>query len=164
MLQVKREQTFETNSSSMHSLSILNTKDSVETIVAKLDNLDSLHYTINVGEFGWETKRYKQPLQILRYLWTYITHYKPEYKDKIKEYMPCTYFVEPKFNETYSLPDEGYIDHGGEYRYLEEIFKSKELFAGAIINGVVSTTNDNIDVEDNWLEPKNASKIYYKYN
>lgn len=168
MRQLVRQCTFETNSSSMHSIVIMRNMHP--------DNLNDLCYTIDVGEYGWETDEYTGPIAVLEYLWTLANSIDVdkgiECQNRMKEWCPNCTFVEYPVNtfedgeKYFDCP--GYIDHGRDYScYIDEIFKDKEIFASIVLGGLIRTTNDNSDYPfDNpeWLEPENAIKIFYKGN
>ena len=158
MKQLIRNSTFETNSSSIHSLVIFNHKNTYEELVFMLDELDRHRFDITVGEYGWEFEKYDSSLNILSYLWTYVNHCAEHLIEKMKEYMPNTNFVAPsKDSHGFS---EGYIDHSGNWE-LEPIFASKENFAEAVLRSEIATANDNTDIDDYLDYPADHIKAQY---
>lgn len=187
MLKKVRNNTFETNSSSIHSLSIMKEDNPV-------DALSNLNYTISFGEYGQYRHEYTYPREIICYLWTmvHICEPKNKYIQLMREWLPnCNFPDEPEihadqYEEWYDI--DGYIDHGGDwfdYTYddhfdkklsdktkIEEMFESKEMFANIVFNGRVFTTSDSCDVyedDDNTqlvadIKPKDAIKTWIKWN
>lgn len=164
MVQNIREHTFETNSSSLHTIAIYDGTNAVE----KLREFDSLNSDIKLGDFGWEKEVYTDPFDILTYIWTLICCHYPQYKETIREYMPKTNFIEPKL-DAYGCVDcwEGYVDHGGCYDTdFDEIMSTEGNLAQVLFYGRLATWNDNTDTDEDpeHLEPKDAVKIYWKCN
>ena len=167
MKQSIRNQVFETNSSSIHSLSIMNYS-------ASEYDLDKLTYDIDVGEFGWEHDEYCDPETILTYLWTlantcYDFEKAKEYKERLKEWCPNVHFIDypvDEYNGDKYFDCHGYVDHGNDYE-LDKIFESKQRVADLVFNGLIRTTNDNSydgDEIDEWVEPKDAKITFWKGN
>lgn len=156
-----RNNTFETNSSSTHSLSIFY-KDGVD-LVAMLRRFDESQFDIDVGEFGWEHEEYTDSYQILTYLWTYVSLYAKDYIEKLRELMPRTNFIEPTYDSD-GWCNNGYIDHGNDWYDLTEVFESEYSLAQALFSSRLATSNDNSDYGEDFLEPSGAIKIYYKGN
>ena len=162
MKQIIRNKTFETNSSSMHSISIMGYGD--------LTKLSELNYNIEFGEFGWEHNEHNDTYTILTYLWTLVNDVGvkrgKQYKELMKEWCPNCNFTEAEEKDYsgelyYDCP--GWIDHGGCYD-LDEIFSDITRFADIVLTGIIRTTNDNSEYEENWLEPTGARYTIYKGN
>ena len=64
MKQIIRNNIFETNSSSIHSISILNTN--------KKGKLEDLHYHIKFGIYDKDRQILSKPKDILNYFWTML--------------------------------------------------------------------------------------------
>lgn len=168
MRQIIRNCTFETNSSSMHSISIMN--------YVNPDELNELNYHIEFGDYGWEHVEYDEPFDILTYLYT-LAHCGDidkcrEHIAKIKEWCPNCSFKEAEiehsnFGKGYDyFAIDGYVDHSGDYD-RDEIFKDKERFANIVLGGLIRTSNDNCDDYDDlmsWLTPKDAKLVIHKGN
>lgn len=167
MKQLIRNNVFETNSSSVHTLSIMSESDDD---VVKLHNLN---YHISAGQYGWDRAEYYCPFEILSYLWTLVNGFEYEvafkYKEKMKEWCPnvdfddYSLFDDCGFGKYFDCP--GYVDHGGDYE-IDEIFSSEDNFAHIVMHGLIRTWNDNTDMDDfpDWLSPEDAIKTYYKGN
>lgn len=168
MKQLIRNNTFETNSSSMHAISVMQHMNP--------DDLNELNYHIEFGEYGWEHMEYNTPYEILTYLWTLAhcgdVHKCKDYQTRIKEWCPNCTFKEAKikqyeFGNRHEYFDiDGYIDHSGDYD-SDAIFKDKERFADIVLGGIIRTDNDNCyDYEETerWLEPHAAIITFYKGN
>ena len=184
MKQTTRVNTFETNSSSLHTLTI--TDDKVDPAM-----LDTLRFKIGLGEYGWEKAEYTTVVPILQYLWTMV-HYGDidnKYIQLMKEWLPnCTFdedIPQAHDNEGYWYDlyhKDAYIDHGGDWFYpetdwetdeqiapaaIEEIFSSKQMFANVVLGSRLATWNDNdpaIETDDEFLSPKDAIKVFFKGN
>lgn len=193
MKQLIRQNTFETNSSSMHSLCIM--KEGTDEL------LENLNYRIGFDEYGWGTDVYTTSIDIITYLWTMLHcgSVGNKYIDIMKEWLPNCTFEEPEIkkseygNKELYYDFDGYIDHGGEwwhsYDYnpqtnqiegnqttcVDEIFKDKETFKNLIFNGRLCVCNDNSNFpwNDNETEdfeyskdfvPREAIKYFIKGN
>lgn len=148
MKQTIRKGVFETNSSSIHTLTIF--KDDDRDYIKLLEDFDSYHISIETGEYGWEWDTLNTPIEILSYLYTYACSLGKdnEYVIKLKEMLPNTNFIEPNYT-SYSDTDrqyleDGYIDHYEDfYNELDFIFNDKEELARCMFNGEIRTGNDN---------------------
>lgn len=147
MIQKIRNNTFETNSSSIHSLAI------VTSCTSKL--LEDLKVDIVFGEFGWGDIKYTDSRDLLSYVWTAIhTTFdyaqSLEYIKLMKEWLPkCVFTTQGNFidNGHYMYWDiPGYIDHGDLLDFLQDIFKDKEIFASFIFGGIIYISNDNQEI------------------
>lgn len=140
-----RQNVFETNSSSTHSISISADTDSLLDTLIPDKNGDVL---LNGGEFGWQEKIYNDVQSKASYLAIYATDWaydKKEsftqiLKDVIKEQTGCK-------NVIFNFTDyDSFIDHQSvetnNYHYL---FDNKELLRQFIFNkqSYLKTENDN---------------------
>ena len=165
-----RRETFETNSSSTHAI----------TIPRKIDKnlLKGVRPSIyfHIDEFGWAYGKH----ELKDYIWTAICDIYPkeyeEYKQKIINILSPYYkkieFEEPTFDEHYDEDGnlewkyldsmQGYIDHCHELKdFLDEIFENEELFINAVLDGYVRTGNDNAD--GYYLDELDDDPNYYHY-
>lgn len=177
-----RNNTFETNSSSTHSITV------PRKIVADNLPITAISIVVGIGEFGWEYETYNTPQDILSYLFTAIcSNYKQDWRkytliidDVLARYnvnIKITW-EEPKFDITYDeygnikyyYLDNGYIDHGYELMgWLDDIFNDEELLVQTILFGVIETGNDNDCWEDECYSSTTAfddttTYFYYKGN
>ena len=163
-----RRNTFETNSSSTHSI----------TIPKKIDEIYKTKRPLirfNIGEFGWEWSKY----ELKDYIWTAIcSNFEDnieEYKEKIKHIL-SPYYEEIEFEEPiieiskdgkYKWLESGCIDHGYELTdFLKDIFDNENLFINAILKGYVMTGNDN-EEQPKWfdyIDDKDDCYHYFKGN
>ena len=149
MKQTIRINTFETNSSSEHSLCIMKS-------TAKVEDLDNLTYEISCDneQYGWGYEVLDTPYEILTYLWAMVnldsyygadsesTGVFDEYKELLKNWVHNCKFIEPKDNNWW-------IDHGYDWAdSISEIFEDRETLANVIFNGRICIWNDN--TEDVW--------------
>lgn len=158
MKQVIRYDTFETNSSSCHSLAI------PKSSRKKRNYPNAVHF--GIGEFGWDVAVDNDPAD---YLYTAILTYHPwnpnqefdregklDYLKKILDKHNIRYtFDEPKW-ETWDdrqFLDNGYIDHSDELgEFLDAVFSSETALLDFIFYGIVITGNDNYEVETGWAQ------------
>ena len=182
-----RRGTFETNSSSTHSIVIPRKKESISTG----DN-----FVFNTGSYEWEFGRY----DFADYLWTAILqisnyhedksgsvyvnpwskqrfeiHSIDEWKEKIRNVLSPYYadiiFKMPK------VDDWGYedcsIDHVSEtMELLDKLYDDEELLLNSILYGEVFTGNDNCYEEEQiydeeiqeYEDDEDNYYVYYKYN
>lgn len=139
-----RKGTFETNSSSTHSIAI--SKDKVNIPVGRSINF-------HIGEYGWEESDYSFPDYMytsllcnddeegLQKLISILDKWKVKYN-----------FEEPKwdYHNGYRYLRNGYIDHGGEtFSIMREILNDEDLLARALFgDSTVYTGNDNTDYDN----------------
>ena len=143
MKQNIRSNVFETNSSSIHTLTIFNNNGSID-YEKMLEDFDKRKYNIEVGEFGWEFEVYNDPISILEYIYSFAyqrdneTDSQQNYVSKLKSLLPNTNFIDT---------DHDYlIDHCYDWEnQLDFIFESKENLAQLMFNGQIRTGNDNTD-------------------
>lgn len=166
-MQKTRNNVFETNSSSIHTITVVN--KSVELpITAK-------EIYVGLGEFGWELECYKEPHDILSYIYTAICY------NYGKEYKTYTKFIEKvlsertnvrlsweepifdKYSNKYYL-ENGYIDHGYELKkWLEDLFDDDDLLLATIFGGIIETGNDNDDSGGSSIIPADVREYYSYY-
>ncbi len=169
-MKVIRNNVFETNSSSTHTIIIPRNKIKVES-----NNTKTI--IAHIGEYGWEYHTYHN---LLDYIYTaicciYDDKYK-EYTSKIDEiaskYNIKIEWEEPEFsysydddgNVTYCYLDNGYIDHSDELEdFLTDLFADDSLVIDAIFSGYVNTGNDNEDYSEGWEDDEQTNEDCYYY-
>ena len=142
-----RKGTFETNSSSTHSIAI--SKNKVNIPVGTCMNF-------YIGEYGWEENEYDFP----SYMYTALLYNDDvEGLEKLKSILDKWgvkyYFQTPKWcywgekKESRYL-DNGYIDHGNEtFDIMKQILEDEDLLARALFgDSTVYTGNDNSSEND----------------
>lgn len=157
-----RYNTFETNSSSTHSLAV---PKKVERIPSEV----RFHF----GDFGWKLEDDIDPAD---YLYTGIVtnrqeirdKYLPKLKDimernnikaKYADYELSSYKLDSK-TEYYVSSDYGYVDHDYELEYfLEWLFEDDDRVLRFISDGLVFTGNDNDD-ESSFFINRNKKVVY----
>lgn len=169
MKQIRRG-TFETNSSSVHSICIAN-DDNFELP-------ESIHFELS--EYGWETGQH--PLK--DYLYTALVELGFDYKsgstkkiddaiEKIKSILEgkgikCTFEDLKFYTDKWGtwIKNEYGIDHSwGTQDFINAVLENEDLLLKALFNqnSAVYTGNDNCDREDYpmcWV----AEDYFYKYN
>ena len=169
MKQRLRRNIFETNSSSIHTLTVFNNAESID-YNKMLEDFDKVKYNIEVGEFGWDFETYNDPISILEYLYSFAYQTDLEnnldegYVYKLKQLLPSTNFIKPEEDRYYYG-----IDHCYDWENnLDFIFEDKENLAEVMFNGEIKTGNDNTDsdyIEEKLYYPKDKVKIHlYKSN
>lgn len=139
-----RKGTFETNSSSTHSIAISKNKINIPT---------GSYINFRIGEYGWEENEYN----FSSYMYTSLLYNKDEESiEKLKSILDkwgIKYnFQKPKW--TYWQEEKylgnGYIDHGSEtYSIMRIILNDEDLLARALFgDSTVYTGNDNSSEED----------------
>ena len=156
-----RKGTFETNSSSTHSIAI--SKKKVNVPVGTCINF-------YIGEYGWEENEYS----FSDYMYTSLLYNKDEESiEKLKSILDkwgVKYkFQKPKWsyygdNQEEKYLDNGYIDHGGEtYSIMREILNDEDLLARALFgDSTVYTGNDNSSENDSMCYC--ADEYYYDWD
>lgn len=142
-----RKGTFETNSSSTHSIAI--SKNKVNIPVGTCVNF-------YIGEYGWEENEYGFP----SYMYTALL-YNDDVKglEKLKSILDKWgveyYFQTPKWcywreKKKSRYLDNGYIDHGNEtFDIMKQILEDEDLLARALFgDSTVYTGNDNSSEND----------------
>lgn len=139
-----RKGTFETNSSSTHSIAI--SKEKVNIPKGTTIRFD-------IGEYGWAEGEYGFP----SYMYTaLLCENDTESIEKLKSILDSWgvkyKFANPKWEHygDYKYLDNGYIDHEGEaYSIMIEILNDEDLLARALFgDSTVYTGNDNSSEED----------------
>ena len=136
-----RNNIFETNSSSTHSIAISS------GIVGILDTIvpdDNGIIILNGGEFGWECYRYYDAITKANYAAVCSTYLKDNVKDMliqvIKEHTGAKEVI-------FDINDDSYIDHQSieNGNHINGIFKSKESLKKLIFDPLsyIETSNDN---------------------
>ena len=149
-----RQQVFETNSSSTHSISIskLNDNDILDVLIPDEDGNIVLHG----GEFGWELETYNDAQSKASYAAIYVMQWAREdsenFKeiliDIIKEQTGCNEVIfdfSSKYNDE-SGKEWAYIDHQSvEDKDLHYMFEDPSKLRNFIFNkqSVLETDNDN---------------------
>jgi hypothetical protein len=131
MIKVRRN-VFETNSSSMHSLSVIGS-DRMSTLTSK----DGI-IVVGEGEFGWGYDTLKTPSEKLSYL---VTEYSGReemidlIKEAVKDYTGMTLAV---------YENEGYIDHESQ-GMITDYITDKQSIIDIVFNdkNVIIIDNDN---------------------
>lgn len=139
-----RKGTFETNSSSTHSIAISKNKVNIPI---------GCSINFHIGEYGWEESEYNFP----DYMYTSLLCNNDEegfqkLKSILDKWNVKYNFEKPKweyYNE-YRCLQNGYIDHSGEtFPIMREILNDEDLLARALFgDATVYTGNDNIDYDD----------------
>lgn len=165
MIQIRRN-TFETNSSSTHSICIA-TENNYE-VPAKLD--------FEIGEFGWEERFIYDTWELASYLYTGILDClsekeAEEFKNYIYEVLgkngcECSFEV-PKYDKWGFR--NGYIDHAYELEdFLNAVRKSEKALLRFLFSddSFIITGNDNSDWFGEAEEETDFSKVdrYDKWN
>lgn len=131
-----RQNVFETNSSSTHSMAIPHTAKSIPK-----------YLYFDLGEYGWDTESPSPE----SYLWTAICYNKREdyleYKKKLSnlcdKYRIGKDFSVPEYDDSGVLK-YGYIDHGNYLvDFIDMLFENEELLEKFLFGGLVYTGNDN---------------------
>ncbi len=127
-----RYNTFETNSSSTHSLAVPKTLGYIPSNIR-----------FDLGEFGWSEKS----VDPADYLYTAIVMNESEIRDK---YLPMLRKIMKKYNIKAHYADYcvdsnyGYIDHESDLKpFLEWLFEDENRVLRFISEGLVFTGNDN---------------------
>lgn len=141
-----RKGTFETNSSSTHSIAI-----SKEKVIIP----EGTTIRFDIGEYGWEENEYSFP----SYMYTALLYNNDtESIEKLKSILDSWgvkyKFANPKWKHygdgDYKYLDNGYIDHGNEaYSIMLHILNDEDLLARALFgDSTVYTGNDNSSESD----------------
>lgn len=159
-----RRNTFETNSSSTHAISV--SREVRKPFPERQD------YIAHVNEYGWEHKID----HTLNYLYTAIVYNYPDcYKDYLdtidlicKKYNIFIEWVEPEwwtYRDGSKHLDNGYIDHGYELDgWISDLMCNENLLINAIIGGRVETSNDNDGCDIDFMGSDEEYYNFYKGN
>ena len=162
-----REGVFETNSSSVHSLSVYKGNPETYRIPEKVE------LTLYDYRFGWEEKTYCCWDDKLAYLYLIADSMdydkEPEMRTKLNAMLHSfgvkEIEVSPEQNPDGRYFDYGYIDHtDGAYDFLEKLLNEPELLKDFVFNPAssIETGNDNADYIPE--EDSNADYSYIKSN
>ena len=147
---------FETNSSSIHTITIQ--KDSTFSIPDEI--------TFKVGEFGWEFETYSDTNYKTSYLFTTLC----QLYDSEKLTSEITYITQAleeinvETNVIYPYIDEWYsIDHVGDLgAFIDDLLKDKQLLYSYLFNPNSIIGNDNSEIEVG-PEDEDLPNFYYFY-
>ena len=152
-----RLKVFETNSSSLHSITVSAQKPN--------EHPDSIHF--QCGEFGWEVETYTDFETKASYLWTAVVHIFGEYvgsengyykldsedyravREKIRKACEDYGVKNITFQETFHKRgwsgDVGYIDHTPDQDFVDELLESEDRIQRYLFcnDSCVATGNDN---------------------
>ncbi len=154
MKQQIRKSVFETNSSSSHSLT-MGTGD-LAAVPFSPSVLRRGEVALQVGEYGWEYRRYYTPIEKLNYLLTQVTGGKDiptgEPEDNVRTLceshervaMLCRVVKEHTGCDVVVNPGSGYIDHDSEGVGME-LFNNEDTLRRFIFDqtAYVETSNNN---------------------
>lgn len=165
MRQLIRNNVFETNSSSVHTLTIQN-----KGLSGKLKDVD---WKIKVGDFLYTYDIYDNPTTILSYLWTMAHVYSVDecskYIKKMRQWLPNAEFQEiseiVEDNVTYYDLDRygAGINHGWAWKdEIDRIFANKKTFEKIVFDGKLELMHDSIYVDIEY--PKSDKNTFVKGN
>lgn len=162
-----RSGVFETNSSSIHSIAIRK--------YSYLDGLENFKkwlsdpvLVFDLGEFGWEARKYTTPASRASYLWTLACSDTLKDAMRRKSYIDsvlkgvgvsCRFqrVAEKKYEDGYEccVAEDGSwfgIDHSEEWSdFKDRVFRDKDLMLDFLFgDSYILTYNDNDDYDD-WL-------------
>lgn len=146
-----RQNCFETNSSSSHSVTIANGYgEIVIPHIAKFEHdYEPGVFLIKGGEFGWENAEYNDIETKLEYAYTLATgNYDKNHDPETNEYLKMLFEVLKEniegITEFRQLEGWYYVDHQSQ-DLIHEIFESKETLRDFIFNkeSELTTGNDN---------------------
>lgn len=153
-----RKGTFETNSSSTHSIAISKNKVNIPV---------GCSISFHIGEYGWEESEYSFP----DYMYTSLLYNNDEegfqkLKSILDKWNVKYNFEKPKWEyyNGYRYLKYGYIDHCDEtFPIMREILNDEDLLARALFgDATVYAGNDNGSENDNmcWC----ADEYYYDWD
>lgn len=134
-----RQNVFETNSSSTHSVTIVNGPH--DMVVKAPDSWED--FELNTGHFGWENKTYKSFDSKLKYAFTLTQESEnDQYLDMLKKVLRTNILGEYDFKLGYT---DGYVDHQSVDGMADEIFESEETLESFLFckQSYFTTGNDN---------------------
>lgn len=162
-----RKGVFETNSSSVHTITIK--KNSKRNYPEEL--------VFEAGEFGWERETYDSPTMKASYLYTFICENLSKSDDLIESMNTVKGALEKiaavlnevgvkaVFTKSYGY---NYIDHGDElWGFFNDIINDKELLLDYLFgDSVLETGNDNEDYDfyPDYGDPKRHSNSDDEYS
>lgn len=141
-----RKGVFETNSSSVHTITISKNGYDKSTIP------EALAFTF--GEFGWEVDKLSSVYEKASYLYTALNNVedrdeKIEFIKNTLKSVGCTAaFAEKK--ETHRYFENGYIDHAEDLgEFIDAVFENGDTLLNYLFgDGCIYTYNDNMDYDD----------------
>jgi hypothetical protein len=147
-----RHNTYETNSSSTHSITI-DTENYKNVQIPKM-------LTIPLGEFGWEFQKFNDFLRKASYFWT-LALYNAEVNDRMIR-LAADHGLDLQFKQ--SKDDFYYVDHGSVH-YCDWVKKNPELLTDeGLWNFLINEScwiilgNDNNYDPPNWRITEKAAK------
>lgn len=155
-----RKGLFETNSSSIHCITIGNNGEDYR------ENLPTL-VEFYVSEFGWEHDVYHDTQSKADYLYTLIRYNKMDesYVEMIRKTLE-KYGIETYFQKEYKYTFY-YVDHGSDAMDLvQKLCADEELLMNYLFSegSVIETGNDNEEIDWCAEKPKNILLEYEKGN
>ena len=127
---------YETNSSSMHSLSFSNKAPTVE-----VDEGNTEHLVLGVGEYGWGYETLTNPLEKMDYLAIEVDPDEDEDCRKRTMLVDAIKRVYP--NVTIRFEDSGYIDHQSYGEVWDDLSTTDEVYKMIFNNSYIEIDNDN---------------------
>ena len=169
----KRNNVFETNSSSIHAI----------CIDKKQPTYYPPHLSFRFGEFGWENECYNDYYANASYLYQALLGLTSQYgsKDYIGKYDECCEYIREvlaKHNvecdfetgeiDWHSYMGNGYIDHVNQLdEWFDDLMKDDDKLIRFIFsdNSYIVTGNDNDDFgRPDVDEDEDNVEVYWKYN
>jgi len=141
-----RKSVFETNSSSVHTITISKKGYDKSMILEVL--------VFSFGEFGWEVDKLTSVYEKASYLYTALNNVedrdeKIEFIKNTLKSVGCTAaFAEKKETDSYFA--NGYIDHDEELNvFIDAVFENENTLLNYLFgDGCIYTYNDNMSYED----------------
>jgi len=164
-----RKSVFETNSSSTHSISIA--KDNKDGIYDTITPTDDGYIVLTGGEFGWEWKKYTDPLTKANYCAVDSFNISKRMKmlfEVLKEHTGAKRVIIDFNNSIFDDSnrfDHSYVDHQS-HGTSSKAFKSKKTLKEFIFNpnSILMTGNDNSGPPIYFYNNKENSKYSIKIN
>ena len=173
----KRNQTFETNSSSTHAICIVKESENIEIP-------DRICLDLNDYEFGWSFKEYDEYDSKLAYILIEILKYRDiiiaserlhiilemlkEMGIKRIEIKGIEFHTDEYENEPYFYIPDGYVDHSDElYELIDALLSDKDLLERYLFEpkSFIATGNDNSDYDEpSTYQYEKTHDIYWKGN
>jgi len=122
---------FETNSSSMHSLSFDNSKFNLQV------NKDLKELDLGIGEYGWGYEELKEPLEKMDYLAI------EAFDDENKKGMLLEAIKKVYPNLKINFHNDGYIDHQSINEIWEDLNNVTDIYEVIFSNSAIIIDNDN---------------------
>lgn len=128
-----RNNVFETNSSSSHSITIADSNNLLDT----LNVVDGTVTIYNDGEFGWEYEKYNDAYHKAKYCAVFA-----EFDDLCKDTLIRVVKKQTGCENVKIINNDGYIDHQS-YDLKEDIFETDESLRNFIFNPHSTLVIDN---------------------